>query len=339
MTGYEIVKRTIEFGSPQRMPRNTPLFGGPTDFFWIELGVPKFTPRKPGYNEWGYTSLKTEIKNNGMPDDLPIATWDMLPDYKWPNPFDEARYAPIAERLKMPQAEGKYVHLGWFMGLFDQVYRLHWFEDCMVDFYLEPEKMHFIIGKVAEFMLAVIDTLAKKFPGHIHGVLLPDDWGGQTSTFMSVAMWDDFFGGHYREIGKRLHDAGMHFWLHTDGRVNDLIPVLIDCGLDCVNLPSPHVVGINEIAERFAGKLCFVNGIDIQATLVTGTDAEIEEEARQLCLKWHTPKGGFIPCDCSNLEPIGANFHARVVGLNALRKYAYGLPPLSEEEVASFKWK
>jgi hypothetical protein len=320
------------------MPRTTPLFGGEVDLFWVELGQPNFTPRKPGYNEWGYTNLHTEVKNNGMPADLPIATWDMLPGYKWPDPYDEARYAPLAERLENPRAEGRYVHMGWFIGLFDTVYRLHWFEDCMMDFHLEPEKMHYITGKVAEFMLAVIDTIAKKFPGRIHGLLLPDDWGGQTSTFMSVEMWDDFFGRHYREIGKHLHDAGIHFWLHSDGRINDLLPVLIDCGLDCINMPSPTVVGIDDIANRFAGKLCFSNGVDIQSTLVTGTDAEIEDEARQLCAKWHTPKGGFIPGDTSNLEPIGARMHARVVAINAFRKYAYGLPPITEQEVARHKW-
>jgi uroporphyrinogen-III decarboxylase len=256
----------------------------------------------------------------------------MLDGYKWPDPTNPERYVKVAERLAMPQAKDKYVHMGWFVGLFDMVYRLHEFEDCMRDFYVEPKKMKYITAKVADFILGAIDTLASKFPGRIHGLLIPDDWGGQDSTFVSIPMWEEFFGPHYRAIGDHLHRAGIHFWLHSDGRVNNLVPVLIDCGLDVINLPSPQVVGIDDIAERFAGKICFFNGVDIQSTLVQGSDAEIDEEARQLAEKWHTPKGGFIPAGGLSSEATGITKHRGLVAVNAFRKYCWGLPPLSEPE-------
>jgi len=334
MTSYEIVKRAIEFRGPERIPSPTRVFGF-SDFHHVDLATPKYTPRKPGYSEWGYTMAHTEIPNNGMPADVPIRTWDMLKDYKWPDPRNPERYATIPARLSMPEAKDKYVHMGWFVGLYDMVYRLHEFEDCMVDFYIEPEKMKFIIGKVAEFIIGAIDALAEKFPGRIHGLLIPDDWGGQESTFMSIPMWEEFFGPHYREIARHLHAAGMHFWLHSDGRINDLLPVLIDCGLDVVNMPSPRVVGIDDVAKRFAGKICFFNGVDIQSTLVKGSDEEIDEEARLLVEKWNTPKGGFIPTGGGKVEAVGATLHRALVAVNAFRKYAWDLPPLTEEELSS----
>lgn len=334
MTSYEIVKRVIEFTAPERIPSSSPAFGR-LDFHYISLETPVYTPRKPGYREWGYGMRETEVPNHGMPVDPPIATWDMLADYRWPEAANEERYRSIGPRLDRPEAEGKYIHMGWFVGLFDMVYRLHGFENCMIDFLAERENMKCIIAKVARFILGAIDELARRFPGKIHGLLIPDDWGGQDSTFISVSMWEEFFGGHYRKIARHLHDAGMHFWLHSDGRINDLIETLIDCGVDVLNLPAPRVVGIDEISRRFAGRICFANGVDIQSTGVRGTDSEIEQEVRELLSGWNTPRGGFIPSDMGNLQMIGSTLHRRLVAVNAFRKHAWGLPPLTEEELTA----
>jgi len=335
MTSCEIVKRAIEFRSPERIPSTTPLFGY-YDFHHIQLETPAYTPRKPGYDEWGFTMAHSEIPNNGYPADVPIATWDMLDSYRWPDPHNPERYASVGPSLARPEGRDKYVHMGWFVGLFDMVYRLHEFEDCMRDFYLEPKKMEYIITRVAEFIIAAIDELASRFPGRIHGLLIPDDWGGQDSTFVSVPMWQKFFAPHYRAIAEHLHRAGIHFWLHTDGRINDLIPVLIDSGLDVINLPSSHVVGLEDISRRFRGKLCFFNGVDIQMTLNFGTDAEIEAEARKLVEKWGTPKGGFIPTGSLGYEAGGVSPEKGLVAVNAFRKYCWGLPALTDAELRKY---
>jgi len=338
VTSYEIVKRTVEFGAPERVPFTSRLFG-PSDFYDLSLDTPHYTPRKPGYTEWGHTMAHSEIPNNGMPADVAIATWDQLDSFAWPDPTNPERYASIAARLARPEARGKYCHIGWFIGLYDTVYRLHEFDDCMRDFYLEPEKMQYLIAKVADFMLGAIAELVTRFPGRLHGILLPDDWAGQQTTFMSPRMWEEFFGPRYRAIGSRLHENGIHFWLHSDGRINDLLPVLMDCGLDVVNMPSPQVVGIEAIAERFAGRLCFINGVDIQSTLVHGSDQEIEAEAGQLAAAWHTPRGGFIPTAGLAYPASGVREERGLVAANAFRKHCWGLPPLGLEEARSLLGK
>ncbi len=70
----------------------------------------------------GHTMAHSEIPNNGMPADVAIATWDQLDSFAWPDPTNPERYVSIAARLARPQAEGKYCHLGWFIGLYDTVY-------------------------------------------------------------------------------------------------------------------------------------------------------------------------------------------------------------------------
>ncbi|MHC4714767.1 MAG: uroporphyrinogen decarboxylase family protein [Planctomycetota bacterium] len=332
MNGRENVRRAIEFGVPDHMPVTSSLFGE-VEFWHVGLETPSYTPRVPGATEWGHTMRKTSVPNHGVPDNLPIETWDMLDDYVWPDPRNDERYRSIGPRLEDPASRDRYVHMGWFVGLYDTILRLRGWEESMMDFVAEPDRMKGLTAKVAEFIVTAIDTLAEKFPGQIHGLCIPDDWGGQTGLFMSVDMWEEFFGEHYREFGRQIHDAGMHFWLHSDGRINDLMETLIDCGVDVINMPSPRAVGIDEISERFAGRICFANGIDIQSTMVWGSDEEIEEEARLLAEKWNTPEGGFIPGVCGYIDTIGSDAHRWLVQVNALRRHCYGLPPLEMDDV------
>jgi len=336
MNALENVRRCIEFEGPDHIPVTSPVFGREPEFWYIRLETPSYTPRVPGATEWGHTMKKTSVPNHGIPADLPIETWDMLADFRWPDARNPERYRSIPERLAAPEAGRRYVHLGWYVGLYDTILRLRGWQASMTDFVAEPAKIKDLIARVTDFMLAGIDTLSEKFPGRIHGILIPDDWGGQKAAFISIEMWEEFFGGPYREIGRHIHKAGMHFWLHSDGRINELLDTLIECGVDVVNMPSPTVVDIDEIAERFAGRICFANGVDIQKTLVRGTDDEIEDEARRLVEKWNTPKGGFIPFAEYNLRAIGAAPRRALAAVNAFRKYAWNLPPLSDEESRAF---
>lgn len=336
MTGREIVRRAIEFEGPERLPIGSEVFGE-SDFCYLSLKTPRYTPRVPGAREWGYTMKQSEIPNHGVPADLPIATWEMLEDYAWPDAANPERYDGIGERLDSPAAAGKYAYVSWFVGLYDMVLRLRGWEESMLDFAAEPEKIKYVVARVAEFITTAIDTLAEKFPGRIHGIMIPDDWGGQDATFMSIEMWEEFFGGHYREIARHMHEGGMHFWLHSDGRINALVDTLIECGVDVLNMPSPTVVGIDEVARDFVGRICLANGVDIQTTMISGSDEEIREEARELVEKWGTGRGGFIPSCGMNLSAIGGNAHRWLVAANALREYGWGLPPLTQEEADRYR--
>ena len=69
--------------------------------------------------------------------------------------------------------------------------------------------------------------------------------------------------------------------MHSCGKINELIPSLIESGVNALNMLQPNTDGIEEIGQRFAGKVCFYTCCDIQTTLVNGTDAEIEQEAKR----------------------------------------------------------
>lgn len=90
-----------------------------------------------------------------------------------------------------------------------------------------------------------------------------------------------------------FHSQGMKTILHSCGNVSELIPLLIEVGLDCLQ-PLEVKAGMNliELKEKYGDKLAFMGGID--ARLMSEPDpAKIEEEIKT---KFEAAKknGGYI---------------------------------------------
>jgi uroporphyrinogen-III decarboxylase len=306
MTGYEIIKRAVEFQHPPRIGVRFDEMGI-NDTYIVTYGFGKdFHPENPEQDEWGYVRRKTDLRNMGQVTEHPIRTGKDLERHTFPDADDAARYEIIETIL--PYAGERYV-LGYIgFGIFEQLHFLHGFTESLADLYLNPPLIERLLDIVLEFKLGLIKNYQKRFPLKIHGVTMTDDWGTQQSTFISVPMWREFFRPRYKKLFDAAHDAGMHFWLHSCGRVNDLIPEFIDLGLDVINLQQPRALGIEEIGRRFRGKICFESLVDIQATLPSGSEREIRDEAALLLQHWATPDGGFILSDYDDPEAIAVSY-------------------------------
>jgi uroporphyrinogen decarboxylase len=78
------------------------------------------------------------------------------------------------------------------------------------------------------------------------------------------------------------HARGVMGYHHSCGAVFDIIPALIDAGVQVLNPIQTSAVGMDpaRLKREFGHTLCFHGAIDIQQTLVTGTPAEVRAEVR-----------------------------------------------------------
>lgn len=314
MNSCEIVKKAIEFDSPERIPiasfemdpdSDSCIFDygtlGSGAKFWESLRVVR--------DEWGCVWARTEQDNMGQVKEHPLKDWEAMNDYKFPDPCDGRRFANLENILK--DVEGKYVILNLPFTLFERMHYLHGFSELLQDFYLHPQEVHELAERVLSFQIGIVEGL-KNFKGRVHGIWMTDDWGTQNSTMISLPLWREFFKTRYKRLFTAIHNMGMHAWLHSCGKVNDFVGEFIDVGLDVINFGQPALVGIEEIGNKFAGKICFANFVDVQTTLVSGTLDEIRTEAKLLMEKWGTSKGGFIGVDV-DYESIGVSKERRDV--------------------------
>ncbi len=325
MTSYEVVRRAIHFEGPERLPLIFDALGI-SDTHRVgtnAVGTGDHTLRET-YDEWGCLWARSEMANMGQVKGHPLADWSWDQDptmarYPWPDPDDPAYYAGMEERFI--GSEGKYVTTGIFMLLFERMHALRGMTNVLAELHTEPERMALLADRIVEFDLAVIRNIGRRFPGRIHGFTFTDDWGTELATFISPKMWRAFFQSRYARIFEAAHDQGWDVWMHTCGKVNEIIEPLIEIGLDVINLQQPRALGIQEIGRRFRGRICFQSLCDIQATLPFADAEAIRAEAQLLLEHWATSEGGFILADYGDGEAIGVPLWKKEVMLEAFREH------------------
>lgn len=316
MSSYEVVRRAIEFDRPDRLPLSFADLGV-DDFHsagWNQTGTGDKSLRQT-VDEWGCTWMRSDVPNMGQVKGHPLADWSDLNRFRWPDADDPAFYEGMEERFV--GSDGKYVTTGIFMLLFERMHALRGFEGTLTDLYLERERIEMLADRIVEFDLGIIENVSRRFPGRIHGFGFTDDWGTQQGLFVPPRLWHEFFKPRYKRIFDAAHAAGWHVRMHSCGKVNEMIEGLIEIGLDTINLQQPCALGIEEIGERFAGRICFESLCDIQHTLPFRSPEDIRAEAELLLERWATPEGGFILSDYGDPRAIGVATETKQIMLDA----------------------
>ncbi len=320
MTSLEVVKSAIHFRKPDRLPMRFESLGI-NDTHSVStnaIGTGDHS-RRQVYDEWHCLWVRTEMANMGQVKGSPLADWEAIKTYSWPDPHDPAYYEGMEGRFA--GAGTKYVMTGIFMLLFERMHTLRGMGNVLTELHTDPGRMAFLADRIVAFDLAVIRNIGERFPGRIHGFSFTDDWGTGLATFISPRMWCDFFQPRYARLFEAAHAQGWDVWMHTCGRVNEIIEPLIEVGLDCINLQQPRALGIVEIGRRFAGSICFESLCDIQATLPFKGREEIRQEARLLLEHWATPEGGFVLSDYGDGDAIGVPLWKKEAMLEAFREF------------------
>lgn len=315
MSSYEVVKRAIEFGRPDRLPVRMGSIGVDDTHHvgWNQIG-PGDRALRESVDEWGCVWVRSEQANMGQIKGHPLADLADMDSFPWPDPHDPRFYEGMEERFA--GSEGKYVLTGVMMLLIERMCALHGMEATLADLYLDPTRIEALADRIVEFDLGLIEEISSRFPGRIHGFSFTDDWGSQQALFISPAMWNEFFRPRYERIFDAIHAAGWHVWMHSCGKINAIIEPLIEIGLDVINLEQPRLLGVEELA-RFRGRLCFNTLCDIQRVLPFASEEELRAEARLLLESLATPEGGFILAEYGEGDAIGVSLERKRLMLEA----------------------
>lgn len=79
-----------------------------------------------------------------------------------------------------------------------------------------------------------------------------------------------------------VKSAGKKVFIHCCGKIDELFPDLIECGVDVFNPFQPEVMDVVDIKRRYGDHITFFGGISTQKTLPYGTVAQVKEEVKRL---------------------------------------------------------
>ena len=317
MSSYEVVRRAVEFQTPDRLPLRFDSLGlsDVHGVGWNQTGTGDHS-RLHTLDEWGCTWERSAgAANMGQVKGHPLADWRALEHYRWPDPHDPAFYEGMEQRFE--GSSGKYISTGIFMLLFERMHALHGFENTLTDLAMGDERIEMLADRIVAFDLGIIANISARFPGQIHALGFSEDWGTQQALIIRPNLWNAFFKPRYKILCDAMHAAGWHVWMHSCGKVNAILEGLIEVGVNVVNLQQPRALDIHAVGQQFRGRLCFESLCDIQHTLPWKDKDAIVEEANLLLQEWGTPQGGFILSDYGDGRAIGVPIEKKKIMLEA----------------------
>jgi uroporphyrinogen decarboxylase len=233
-------------------------------------------------------------------DDLD-AVGDVLGESMWtaiaspPGPVDDETLAEGARRLR---AKTDRAIIGLFGGnLFEVGQFLYRNDQFMMLLAGEPRHAHRFLDKLMEIHLANLERFMEAVGEHIDIILFGDDLGMQTGPMMSPQMYREFFQPRHKLLWSRAKElADVKVMLHCCGGVRELMPYLIEAGLDAINPVQISCSGMDagELKAEFGKEITFWGGgCDTQDVLPNGTPQQVIEHVSKQ-VKILRPGGGFV---------------------------------------------
>ncbi len=310
MTSKELVTRTIHFEGPERLPFTGSMaetdFSGDTVAIFPDVGM-KWWLGGGGTDEWGtYWEVRQGHRDMGQTRNMVLDDLENLMALKIPDALAPSRYSGWVDVLRHAEEENKYVVCCNGPCLFERAHFLHGFENTLVDIMTRPEITIDFLRHIGRYHLDTIRYISDNFPGRIHGYRCTDDWGTQNSGMISPSLFRKIFQPVYRDIFDCAHKAGIDVWMHSCGQIYEIIPLLMEAGMDVINLMQPNIFPIENLSV-FRGKLCFEMCADAQTTLVEGNKKILADEIQRLLDACCAENGGFIEVKLDRMYYEGDN--------------------------------
>jgi len=122
------------------------------------------------------------------------------------------------------------------------------FTDFLSDHRRNKKELKYLLEYIANHIIQY-QRMYVKFGANPHGFIMYEDFGTQQGPFFSPRLFKDFYESVYRRIIDSAHELGCEFHMHSCGKIDPLIPVLIDWGLDAIELDSPRMTGYPSLSN------------------------------------------------------------------------------------------
>ncbi len=224
-------------------------------------------------------------------------TMEDVERFDWPDVDGSDLVAAGArERAREIHERGEYAMSVGVGMLFHRYHYLRGFEQWLVDMAANPELHKAIADRIhhinSTLALKVLDAVGD----YTDIVTFGDDFGTSTDSYMSPDDFRSLVKPYFKDLIGQIKDRFPHikFYLHSHGQIMDLVPDLVDCGIDILNpiLPLDNMDPVR-LKRDFGGQLAFEGGIDIEHILPFGTLDEVKEHVKEV-INVLAPGGGFI---------------------------------------------
>ena len=266
----------------------------------FNYGQPDSAPDADGYARtmWG-ARRRANDPGDGRPNYISPFTEetevDDVHNHAWPDP-KTLDYSQV--RVQCQKYHEKYATYGapW-SPFFHEVGWLIGQEPFLIWMTTKPDVLQAIIQHVVDYEIEATRRFLEATGGLLDITYFGNDFGTQRGLFISPTMWQEFIRKPLKRYLDVSHEFGCKAMYHSCGAIRDLIPILIEDGVDILDPIQVAATGmaLPGLVKDFGHALCFHGGVDTQRTLPFGSTQDVRTEVRSY-LDLTKANGGYILC-------------------------------------------
>ena len=169
-------------------------------------------------------------------------------------------------------------------------------EQTLVDMYVNPGLWHAAAERIMEFNMSFIRRLYETAGDRIDFFRIGEDYGTQRGLLFGPDQWREFIQPSLLEMTSVPKARGSLYYQRTCGGIRDLIPLLVESGVDVLDPIQILADGMEPAAlkQDFGADLVFSGGIDEQQLLPLGSPEDVHREVHRILDILGTGGGFFL---------------------------------------------
>ena len=230
-----------------------------------------------------------------------LQTIEEINDYPFPDFLEDYRWEGIPEKIQEFKDQDLVVVAFMEMTTFEIAWYLRGMDLFMIDMLENVEFAEALLDRIA----TLHSEKAKRFVQSGADILmLGDDIGTQRGMMISPKLWRNMVKPRLAKViqsAKQIREDVLVLY-HSDGDIQEVIPDLIEIGVDILNPVQPECMDPVLLKQLYGDRLTFWGTLGTQSTLPFGTPQEINETCRRL-MKEVGKGGGLLFAPTHMIEP------------------------------------
>lgn len=319
MTSRELVRRTLEFDSPPRIPRQAwilpwaeerypgavaqlhrdfpdDVVAAPQVYRTPPAGVGSRYAKGLYVDEWGCRWDNIHGGVIGIVREPVVGDWADLECFRTP---DEVLTVDTDIVNAFCRGTDRFVLAGTLIRPFERLGFIRTMEQAMVDMAEQRPEFIELLRRIHEHYVREVEVWAGT---DVDAITIMDDWGMQTGLMVSPRAFRRYFKPMYQDYAAIARAHGKYVFMHSDGHILDIMEDLIECGVQALN-SQVACMGVEEVGRRFKGRLTFWGEFDRQDLLAFGTPERTAEAVREFRAHLYANGGVIAQCEFG----LGAN--------------------------------
>lgn len=180
------------------------------------------------------------------------------------------------------------------------------YENFYCNLAANPKMMHCWFERLTDGYLEELEALLPRIAPYIDVIQMGDDLGTQLAPQISPDMYRSMIQPYHKKIYSFVREnyPKVKVFLHSCGAIHDLIPDLIDAGVQILNPVQISANGMDpkRLKEEFGRDLVFWGGgANMQTFVQNATPEEIRDHVKKLIDTFY-PGGGYVFTQVHNIQ-------------------------------------